>query len=356
MTFDWFLRQQILLLPRVHLHRLHMAPTDPKQEDQQGATHRHHPAALSPEILRDALVNSTAASNKASAAISDALAALPKLMADALVAAQAAQANHPAQAAAPVLGAGAAPAASPTFKELRDRKVPDFWEDDPEAWFKIMDAHLGQANPPLSEQVKFTLLLPLLQGPAVKKIVRLVKAPPPTVYTKAKEILIRHYKRDDNDMIAELLGLTSLGDHTAVDFLEHMRSLQAGDPEGKIFRFIFIRCLPRHIATVVSGKDDLDEMAAAADVILSTVPDSASSTGFNADTLSAAAISWPRGQLLDGLCSIHHKFGKEAYNCAAPDSCKMKSILKKKPRRGQGQGHGQGDRSSAQGNSKAGSQ
>lgn len=96
-----------------------------------------------------------------------------------------------------------------------------------------MDAHLAQANPLLDQQAKFTLLLRIIQGPAVKKIVRLVKPPTTTVYNKAKEIFICHFKPDENDMIAELLGLTSLVDRTAINFLEHMRSLQAGDTEAR---------------------------------------------------------------------------------------------------------------------------
>ena len=43
---------------------------------------------------------------------------------------------------------------------LNDRKVPDFWEDRPEYWFRIFDAHLAHFNP--TEKRCFDALLPCL--------------------------------------------------------------------------------------------------------------------------------------------------------------------------------------------------
>ena len=55
-----------------------------------------------------------------------------------------------------------APSTSPSSapRRLNDRKVPDFWEDKPEFWFRIFDAHLAHFNP--TERRCFDALLPLL--------------------------------------------------------------------------------------------------------------------------------------------------------------------------------------------------
>ena len=50
----------------------------------------------------------------------------------------------------------------------------------------------------------------------------------------------------------------------------------------------------------------------------------------DAATIAAIAASG-RDKLVDGRCFIHSRYGREAYNCAS-NSCKMKKILKKKPR------------------------
>ena len=186
---------------------------------------------VTPEMLHDLLARST----QASTAVTNALDTLPGILAQAL---------RDVRAAAPAAeGAGAAAAAAEaavhrpvTSRDLRDRKVPDFWLAAPEAWFQILDEHLSTANPALSEAKKFAILLPLLQDQAVKVVLRLVRSPTPTVYQTAKETLIRTFKRSDDDMIAELFALSSLGDRSAVEHLEHMRSLQPSEPETKLFR------------------------------------------------------------------------------------------------------------------------
>ena len=155
-------------------------------------------------------------------ATQDLIAALPGMLATELAGARAP--DGAARGAAG--GAGNAALLQPSAKDLRDRKVPDFWDESPKAWFKIFDDHLATANPPLDKGPKFSLLLPLLKRKAVKMVSRLVESPPANAYTAAKELLLLHFGRSSEEMIAELHGLSSLGDRTPVDFLEYMRSLQ----------------------------------------------------------------------------------------------------------------------------------
>ena len=67
-------------------------------------------------------------------------------------------------------------------------------------------------------------------------------------------------------------------------------------------------------------------MAAAADVILRTVPTPTSAPA--QDNLNLAAVSTSRSQLVDGLCHIHVQWGRDAYHCALPDSCRMKDTVR----------------------------
>ena len=168
-------------------------------------------------------------------------------------------------------------------------------------------------------------------------ISRLVESPPANAYTAAKELLLLHFGRSSEEMIAELHGLSSLGDRTAVDFLEYMRSLQPGEPESKLFKHIFVHALPPHVRSIVADKPTLAAMAAAADVILLTVPHEAVVSSVSAVSSGSSARRQnfiPKDQLTDGLCFIHLRHGRNAYNCALPETCKMKNIVKKKPRTG----------------------
>ena len=128
-------------------------------------------------------------------------------------------------------------------------------------------------------------------------------------------------------MAAELGALSSIGDSTAVSFLEYMRSLQPGEAETTLFKHIFLRSLPAHVSSVVAHHNTLDDMAKAADTVLKVVPATADATS----SLSVNALSpeHPRDKLIDGLCAIHAKFGRDAYHCLL-SSCKMKGVIKKK--------------------------
>ena len=173
-------------------------------------------------------------------------------------------------------------------------------------------------------------MLPLLTTSAVKKLSRFIAAPPNDVYTKCKEALLRHFERSKEEMIEELFNLKSLGDMTAVDFLEYMRSLQPGEQENGLFKHIFVKALPKHVTGIVSHHASLDDMAAAADVVLRAVPDTGVPLTTVRDDPHVDAVR--RDQLVGGLCFVHSKYGREAYNCALPDQCRMKNQVR--PRSG----------------------
>ena len=279
---------------------------------------------FSPAVVR--LIQETRqASNEATASVADALAALPNLLVAAL------NDRAPQQA---VDQAGQAATGAPALRrDVRDRRVPDFWEQAPAAWFWILDRHfttVGQGN--LSETHKFDLLLPLLQGPAVTLILRLVNNPPADVYTVAKDTLIRHFSKTPEDMAAELHGLTSFGDRSAIEHLEHMRSLQPNDPETALFRHIFLQCVPSHVRPAVASIQDLSTLAKATDTALATTPTpvAVQAVGIDPDC-HVDAVSFQRDKLTDGLCFIHARYGQDAHKCAS-NLCKMKKVIKKKSR------------------------
>ena len=95
-------------------------------------------------------------------------------------------------------------------RRLNDRKVPDFWEDRPEFWFRIFDAHLSHFNP--GEQRCFDALLPLLT-PAARSVVHsIISAPDRAPYSRARESLLRHFGRTPRQNAREAREARVLGD------------------------------------------------------------------------------------------------------------------------------------------------
>ena len=272
--------------------------------------HVHTVIAVMPDDKNDDILRQLL--QQSQQATQDLIAALPQMLATALAGAPAGAVGGAGPGAA---GADGNAALLRPARDLRDRKVPGFWDESPKAWFKIFDDHLANADPPLADGPKFSLLLPLLKGKAIKLVSRLVESPPANAYTAAKELLLLHFGRSSEEMIAELHGLSSLGDRTAVDFLEYMQSLQPGEPETKLFKHIFVHALPPQVRSIVADKPTLSAMAAAADVILLTVPQEAVVSSVNAVSSGAAPkVFIPQDQLTDGLCFIHHCHGRNAYN------------------------------------------
>ena len=77
-----------------------------------------------------------------------------------------------AVSAAASAAASASPASAPSSSasklKLSDRKLPDFWEWQPVAWFRLFDRHVAPFKP--SQAQKFDALLPLLTTAACKHV------------------------------------------------------------------------------------------------------------------------------------------------------------------------------------------
>ena len=119
-----------------------------------------------------------------------------------------------------------------------------------------------------SELHKFNTLLPLLPTAAVSLCRPLVESKPHDVFTQAEALLLHHYQLGPMERGKLIYQCTSLGDRTPVTMLAYLRSLQPGEQEGVVFRYIFVNLLPDVVREVVSSMDLLDEMAKTANNIL----------------------------------------------------------------------------------------
>ena len=86
----------------------------------------------------------------------------------------------------------------------------------------------------------FKALLPLLPALAVSLCRPLVTSPTPTVMDDAQRLLLAHYELGPLERGRALVHCTSLGDRTPREMLQYMRSLQPGEQEGVMFRYVFV--------------------------------------------------------------------------------------------------------------------
>ena len=254
-----------------------------------------------------------------------------------------------------------APADPSLPRRLNERKVPDFWEDRPEFWFRIFDAHLGHFNP--TEQKCFDALLPLLT-PAARTVVHsVIRTQGPTPYTRAREALLRHFGRTPRQLAREFRDTREIGERLPSEFLDHLHGLLPDvPPAAKIFEVYLLDALPPNARVAALQHSNIHAMARAADAVvlenrassdsfpavnqLSLLDDDVDAAGKRDFTPSlppvpaplVAAVSRgghpsaaPSGRKSDNLCLNHARWGKETHRCLKPQSCRMRRVLRPKP-------------------------
>ena len=257
-------------------------------------------------------------------------------------------------AAATAVAATPRPAASTTSashssapRRLNDRKVPDFWEDNPDFWFRIFDAHLSHFAP--SEMRCFDALLPLLTPDARATVHSLIRTPGRSPHTKARQVLLRHFGRTPHQLAREFMETRSLGDRLPSELVDHLLSLV---PDfHKLVEVVLLDSLPHNARDTALQQSGLAAMATAADqVVLGNRALAASSSAINSISLDpltfsasalddaplVAAVSRPPAQgsadkKSDNLCLIHGRYGKEAFKCLKPRFCRMRHVVRPRP-------------------------
>ena len=116
--------------------------------------------------------------------------------------------------------------------------------------------------------------------------------------------------------------------------LAYLRSLQPGEPEGVVFRYIYVNLLPDVVREVVSSMESLDEMAKTANNILQASASSKVASVSSADPEAAVAAvrrpSRPPPRRRD-VCRLHQRYGRDAFRCDKPDSCSMRNTIRTTP-------------------------
>ena len=175
-----------------------------------------------------------------------------------------------ATAAIPPPPAGGTPAAT----HISSFKAPDFWDEDPEMWFSILEAKFRDNYPAITrDSTKYDKVLVALKPThiaEVKATIRRLDASAATdKYDQLKAALMKAFAKTDAEKEADLLAINGLGDRKPTALLRHMRSL-ATDPE-RVFRAFYLSQLPvdvRKILAASPNSGDIEKLAEEADKVV----------------------------------------------------------------------------------------
>ena len=223
-------------------------------------------------------------------------------------------------------------------------KLPDYWVDDPDTWFRQAEAAFRRSNITVSS-TKYDHVLLRLPGPvltATRTLIRSIDDDTVAPYELLKAKILRSFGPNKYQLVAKLLDYPSLGDKRPSELMDAMLALlPAGEsPDTMIFRVLFMRRLPSDMRQQLAAReyDTPEEMAEQADILYD-----ARGPAVIAAALSAAAIDRRRSSPADRrrspderpsrtrdrraatpgapkVCFIHKKWGDAAHNCVKPCS------------------------------------
>ena len=127
-----------------------------------------------------------------------------------------------------------------------------------------------------------------------------------------------------------------------------MRSLLPGYPDNPLFEAIFIDLLPANARDAAVKHELLEDMAETADKVMAEAPSTAAAVtaigchlhheeDFDLSQVSRARARPPSSSSSTkktppkdtSLCYIHKNYGRAAFKCASPTTCKMRDVIAK---------------------------
>lgn len=154
-------------------------------------------------------------------------------------------------------------------------RIPDFWVDSPELWFKLVESAFSRAGI-LTETRKFDEILAVLDNPIIDKIgIDLLEIEGRRPYTQLKQSLLNRFAPTEDDRLTAFLRTSDLGDQKPTDMLKHLKFLIG--PErlqesfaNSLLKKLFLEKLPPSIRNFLACNydDTVENLASQADNIV----------------------------------------------------------------------------------------
>lgn len=147
-------------------------------------------------------------------------------------------------------------------------KVPPFWKQNPQLWFKQLEAQFANSNI-TTDLTKFNTIVGVIDTDILSHVSDIVLTPPAqNAYDSIKARLIKEFTESEQKKLKSLLHELSLGDMKPSSLLHKMRELSCGKVGDDLLRSLWLQHLPIHIQTVLStSTDGLDQLATMADTM-----------------------------------------------------------------------------------------
>ncbi|XP_047992785.1 uncharacterized protein LOC125231383 [Leguminivora glycinivorella] len=163
-------------------------------------------------------------------------------------------------------------------------KIPPFWPQEPEVWFKQVEGQFILSNI-TSDTTKFYYVLSQLEQQYAAEVKDIIISPPASdKYEKLKSELIKRLSASREKKLKTMLLHEDLGDRKPSQFLRHLQHVAGPDVPEDFMKSIWTSRLPHNIQSAVATQptSTLDSLADLADRVWDIAPSTpqvASTTG-----------------------------------------------------------------------------
>lgn len=162
-----------------------------------------------------------------------------------------------------------APASTSAIAEIKNIKLPSFWQRDPVLWFAQVESQF-HTNNVRADNTRYHTVVSALDCNVLQQVSDVIASPPANnKYETIKTRLIAAYSDSQERQIKKLLTEVELGDQKPSQLLREMRALADNRISEDVLRTLWTQRLPTHIQIVLSASDDmaLEKMAGIADKV-----------------------------------------------------------------------------------------
>lgn len=154
-------------------------------------------------------------------------------------------------------------------EEVRQVKLPPFWQVDPVLWFAQVEAQF-YAYKVRADTSKYFTVVASLDSAVLQKVSDIVRNPPETgKYEVLKKQMIARFSDSRAQQVRKLVSELELGDRTPSQLLREMKALAQDSMSEEILRTLWAQRLPTNIQEILSSCEStaLDALATMADKI-----------------------------------------------------------------------------------------
>lgn len=149
-------------------------------------------------------------------------------------------------------------------------KLPPFWRERPEIWFKSVEAQFALPPAITCDLTMYNTVVAALDGDILGQVSDVIMQPP-TVdkYKTLKNRLVERFSDSEAKRLKKLLADFSLDGRTPSQLLREMKVLAGDKVSADFLKTIWMNSLPQHVRAILSTiEGDLDKMAQTADKVV----------------------------------------------------------------------------------------